>query len=147
MPVTKCPYHNRHSEQQLADRALAQVRDIEDLVSLSTSTTGTTTDTTSACPYYASRIALTNANVICLPYNMLLSSDMREALGIDLTGRRNAFNPIFLLGFIKFILLSFGFYSFILLFYGFYKDFTVMLWVLLYFMIYFLLFTYLLACF
>ena len=130
MPVAKCPYHNRHFEQQLADRALAQVRDIEDLVSLSTSTTGTTTDTTPACPYYASRIALTNANVICLPYNMLLSSDMREALGIDLTGTKKCINLIFLLGFIRFILLFFGFYSFILLFDGFYKVYTVIFWVL-----------------
>lgn len=77
-PVTKCAYHSRSAERTLADRALGQLRDIEDTVTLG--------HDLSACPYYASREAVQQANVVCLPYGMLLSKDMRDSLGIDITG-------------------------------------------------------------
>jgi chromosome transmission fidelity protein 1 len=39
-----------------------------------------------ACAYYASRGAVANAQLIALPYSMLLHKDTRETLGIDLKG-------------------------------------------------------------
>lgn len=37
-----------------------------------------------ACPYYAARRALPYEQLVLLPYNLLLSRESREALGIDL---------------------------------------------------------------
>ena len=39
-----------------------------------------------ACPYYASRTAIPTAQLVTLPYNLLLHKDMRESLGISLQG-------------------------------------------------------------
>jgi Rad3-related DNA helicase len=39
-----------------------------------------------ACAYYASRGAVASAQLIALPYSMLLHKDTRETLGIDLKG-------------------------------------------------------------
>jgi Rad3-related DNA helicase len=75
---SKCSFHNRSAEKVLSDRILGQLRDIEDTAALG--------HDTATCPYYASRAAVQQANVVCLPYNMLLSADMRESLGIDLAG-------------------------------------------------------------
>ena len=36
------------------------------------------------CPYYASRKAIDCAEIICLPYNMILHDEIRKSLGIDL---------------------------------------------------------------
>ncbi|TXT13605.1 hypothetical protein VHUM_00972 [Vanrija humicola] len=59
------------------DSVLATVRDIEDLV-LEGRTAG-------VCPYYATRRAVRQSQLVTLPYNLLLQSSAREALGIDLT--------------------------------------------------------------
>ncbi|GAA5907181.1 hypothetical protein JCM8208_006714 [Rhodotorula glutinis] len=58
------------------DKALASVRDIEDIEDL-----GRKTHT---CPYYGSRKAVRAAEVVTLPYNMLMQKSAREALGISL---------------------------------------------------------------
>lgn len=63
----------------LRDQILASPKDIEDLA-----TTGKTTHT---CPYYGSRRAIPQAELITLPYNLLLQKTAREALGIDLTNQ------------------------------------------------------------
>jgi chromosome transmission fidelity protein 1 len=76
--VESCPHHKAHREKQFADVILNEVRDIEDIVSA-----GKSVDT---CPYYSSRSAVRDAQIVCLPYNMLLSSEMRSSLGISLTG-------------------------------------------------------------
>eukprot|EP01032_Pedospumella_encystans_P010605 gene10605-12383_t len=76
---SKCPYHNQAKEKGLSMKALATVQDIEDIRNL-----GETTDT---CAYYATRASVHNANVVCLPYNLLLNKDMRKSLGLNLTGK------------------------------------------------------------
>jgi chromosome transmission fidelity protein 1 len=38
------------------------------------------------CPYYSSRSAIRSSELVALPYNMLVHSDMRNALGITLKG-------------------------------------------------------------
>ncbi|GFP59854.1 ATP-dependent DNA helicase chl1 [Trichoderma asperellum] len=60
------------------DSALATLPDIEDLHQLGKSL--------SVCPYYASRVALPGAEIITLPYPLLLQRSAREALGIKLEG-------------------------------------------------------------
>ncbi|GAA5901538.1 hypothetical protein JCM6882_006307 [Rhodosporidiobolus microsporus] len=58
------------------DKALASVHDIEDIEDLGRKT-GT-------CPYYGSRKAVRSAEVVTLPYNLLMQRTAREALGISL---------------------------------------------------------------
>ncbi|GAA5891317.1 hypothetical protein JCM5296_006897 [Sporobolomyces johnsonii] len=58
------------------DKALASVHDIEDIEDL-----GRKTHT---CPYYGSRKAVKSAEIVTLPYNMLMQKSAREALGISL---------------------------------------------------------------
>lgn len=74
----RCPY--LASPEQLVDfrdQILSYPKDIEDLA-----TAGKQANT---CPYFASRRAIPQAELITLPYNLLLQPAAREALGIDLT--------------------------------------------------------------
>lgn len=79
-----CPYMpsaNPAAAHQFRDTALATLPDIEDLFRLGT--------TLHVCPYYASRTAVPGAEIITLPYPLLLQRAAREALGIRLD-RRNS---------------------------------------------------------
>ncbi|CAA7261430.1 unnamed protein product [Cyclocybe aegerita] len=58
------------------DQVLAAPKDIEDLA-----TAGRLAET---CPYFGSRRAIPQAQLVTLPYNLLLQKSAREALGIDL---------------------------------------------------------------
>lgn len=60
------------------DHALARIRDIEDLAKLGTKL--------EVCPYYASRAGIGSAEIVTLPYPLLLQKSAREALGISLKG-------------------------------------------------------------
>lgn len=81
-PEHKCRHLPNKENQDLVmdfrDHALARVRDIEDLRVL-----GSSLD---ICPYYASRTAIGHAEIITLPYPMLLQKSARDALGISLKG-------------------------------------------------------------
>ncbi|KAF5382526.1 hypothetical protein D9615_002808 [Tricholomella constricta] len=59
------------------DQILATPKDIEDLAAA-----GRRAQT---CPYFGARRAIPQAELITLPYNLLLQKTAREALGIDLT--------------------------------------------------------------
>ncbi|KAI5988422.1 helicase C-terminal domain-containing protein, partial [Pisolithus albus] len=61
------------------DQILAFPKDIEDLAAA-----GRNADT---CPYYGSRKAIPQAELVTLPYNLLLQKSAREALGIDITNQ------------------------------------------------------------
>ncbi|KAF9235161.1 DNA repair helicase [Melanogaster broomeanus] len=61
------------------DQILASPKDIEELA-----VAGQNTQT---CPYYGSRRAIPQAELITLPYNLLLQKTAREALGIDLSNQ------------------------------------------------------------
>ncbi|KAI0157141.1 DNA repair helicase [Hypoxylon sp. FL1284] len=63
---------------QFRDNALATLPDIEDLFELGKKL--------QICPYYASRTAVPSAEIITLPYPLLLQKTARDALGIDLDG-------------------------------------------------------------
>ena len=62
--------------QLLAEEALSSIHDIEDLADLGRQR--------KACPYYASRAAVPLAQILVIPYNLLLHKSTREACGIDL---------------------------------------------------------------
>ncbi|ORY29962.1 helicase C-terminal domain-domain-containing protein [Naematelia encephala] len=61
------------------DAVLASVKDIEDIVTLGKKTC--------VCPYYATRKAVKQSQLVTLPYNLLLQKNAREALDIDLTNQ------------------------------------------------------------
>ncbi|KAH7885110.1 helicase C-terminal domain-containing protein [Phlebopus sp. FC_14] len=63
----------------LRDQILATPKDIEDLAAAG--------HHARTCPYYASRRAISQAELVTLPYNLLLQKTAREALGIDLTNQ------------------------------------------------------------
>lgn len=58
------------------DRALAIVRDIEDLVKIGKDM--------SVCPYYAARTSARQAQLVTMPYSLLLQKTARKSLGISL---------------------------------------------------------------
>ncbi|KAG8336371.1 DEAD H (Asp-Glu-Ala-Asp His) box helicase 11 [Homalodisca vitripennis] len=74
-----CP-HMKVSQNitQLSEEALTTVQDVEALVDKGSKI--------SACPYYATRAAVTNAQVLVVPYNTLLHKETREACGLRLKG-------------------------------------------------------------
>lgn len=78
----KCPHVPREEllsqTHEFRDTALASLPDIEDLHQLGKSL--------SVCPYYASRTALPGAEIITLPYPLLLQKSARDALGIKIEG-------------------------------------------------------------
>lgn len=78
----KCRYlPNKETEDMVLnfrDHALATIRDIEDLSKLGSKL--------QICPYYASRPAIDPAEIVTLPYPLLLQKAAREALGISLKG-------------------------------------------------------------
>lgn len=69
---------NLSNTHRFRDTALATVPDIEDMFQLG--------KTLQVCPYYASRSAIPGAEVVTLPYPLLLQKSAREALGIKLEG-------------------------------------------------------------
>lgn len=71
-PLLAC----RPAVSTLALHALAQPTDIEEAAELGTST--------QTCAYYASRAALAAAEVVVLPYSMLLNPKTRAAIGLSL---------------------------------------------------------------
>lgn len=78
----RCPYlpnaANLKATHEFRDTALATLPDIEDLYK--------TGKQLKICPYYASRAAIPGAEVITLPYPLLLQKSARDALGIKLEG-------------------------------------------------------------
>ncbi|XP_076257431.1 putative ATP-dependent DNA helicase DDX11-like protein 8 isoform X1 [Rhynchophorus ferrugineus] len=72
----QCPFYKQTGIEELRDFALNEIHDIEDLVHVGKEL--------SACPYYASRKAAEDAELILVPYNTLLHKSTREANGISL---------------------------------------------------------------
>ncbi|KAM6214498.1 ATP-dependent DNA helicase DDX11 isoform 2-T2 [Rhynchocyon petersi] len=74
-----CPFYNYEQMQLLRDEVLVEVKDIEQLVALGKGAR--------ACPYYGSRFAIPAAQLVVLPYQMLLHAATRQAAGIRLQGQ------------------------------------------------------------
>ena len=74
-----CSYRtNERGSLVLHDAALFEIHDIEDVVRRAKAV--------HACAYYTARDALKSAQVVVLPYSLLLHEKTRDALGIDLEG-------------------------------------------------------------
>jgi len=76
----KCPFLLERDQRQdlYRDYALSKIRNLEDLAAL-----GKKLDT---CPYYGTRRAVAQAEVICMPYATLLHKGTRESMKIPLKG-------------------------------------------------------------
>ena len=73
---TFLPSKENHAQvENFRDHSLAQIRDIEDLAGVGQSL--------GVCPYYASRAAINQSEIITLPYPLLLQRSAREALGLS----------------------------------------------------------------
>ena len=75
---TGCPYLDRESNQlqEFADQAHAVMHDIEELHKLGLKN--------KTCSYYGTRHAIQDAQVLCVPYNLLIQKAARESMGIQL---------------------------------------------------------------
>ncbi|KAK1068968.1 ATP-dependent DNA helicase chl1 [Friedmanniomyces endolithicus] len=69
---------NEQSVLDFRDHTLAKVRDIEEMAEVGTRL--------EICPYYASRTVIDSAELVTLPYPLLLQKTAREALGISVRG-------------------------------------------------------------
>eukprot|EP00069_Balaena_mysticetus_P010826 bmy_06798T0 len=78
-PRATCPFYSHKQLQLLRDEVLVEVKDIEQLVALGKEAR--------ACPYYGSRFAIPAAQLVVLPYQMLLHAAARRAAGIRLQGQ------------------------------------------------------------
>uniref|UniRef100_A0A7N5P4N6 DEAD/H-box helicase 11 n=1 Tax=Ailuropoda melanoleuca TaxID=9646 RepID=A0A7N5P4N6_AILME len=74
-----CPFYSYEQLHLLRDQVLVGVKDIEQLVALGKEAR--------ACPYYGSRFAIPAAQLVVLPYQMLLHAATRQAAGIRLQGQ------------------------------------------------------------
>ncbi|CAL8088877.1 unnamed protein product [Orchesella dallaii] len=71
-----CPYFNHTGIEELKNEILSEPMDIEDLVN--------TAKELNACPYYASRKASKEAQLVMLPYNTILHKSTREGVGLKI---------------------------------------------------------------
>ncbi|KAM8719222.1 hypothetical protein ACLKA7_011867 [Drosophila subpalustris] len=74
----RCGFKAPAQLQKLSDVALCEPLDIEELA--------TEGAACGSCPYYATRAAQAQAQLVLLPYPMLLQRSSRQQLGIDLRG-------------------------------------------------------------
>lgn len=78
----RCPFIPNKESQALVnefrDHSLATLKDIEDMGALG--------KVIGICPYYASRAAIKSAEIVTLPYPLLLQKSARDALGLNLKG-------------------------------------------------------------
>ncbi|XP_061577917.1 ATP-dependent DNA helicase DDX11 [Cololabis saira] len=74
-----CPYNKASALQQIRDGLLGAVHDIEQLLKLGKET--------HSCPYYGTRLAVPPAQLVVLPYQMVLHEATRKAAGVQLKGQ------------------------------------------------------------
>ncbi|KPI91284.1 Putative ATP-dependent RNA helicase DDX11-like protein 8 [Papilio xuthus] len=71
-----CPYYNQNNITKLKERLLVDIMDMEDLVKCGKQL--------KACPYYASRMALDDAQVVLLSHAGIVNSGARSGFSIKL---------------------------------------------------------------
>ncbi|XP_062554227.1 ATP-dependent DNA helicase DDX11 [Armigeres subalbatus] len=72
----KCSFYNRQAIEDLKNDSLFEVQDIEELVTFA--------NQEKACPYYATRAAIPDSQLLMIPYQNLLHRRTREQTGIDI---------------------------------------------------------------
>ncbi|XP_029951189.1 ATP-dependent DNA helicase DDX11 [Salarias fasciatus] len=78
-PKSVCPYNKASALQQMRDELLGTVHDIEQLLKVGKEI--------HSCPYYSTRLAIPPAQLVVLPYQMLLHEATRKAAGVQLKGQ------------------------------------------------------------
>ncbi|XP_048006864.1 ATP-dependent DNA helicase DDX11-like [Leguminivora glycinivorella] len=73
---TSCPYYNHSNIARLKETMLVEMMDIEDLVKCG--------KTLKACPYYASRMALEDAEVVLVSHAGMVSAGARSGFSLKL---------------------------------------------------------------
>ncbi|XP_063533421.1 ATP-dependent DNA helicase DDX11 [Cydia strobilella] len=73
---TSCPYYNHSNITRLKETMLVEMMDIEDLVKCG--------KTLKACPYYASRMALEDAEVVLVSHAGMVSAGARSGVSLKL---------------------------------------------------------------
>lgn len=73
---SKCAFLKKPNMEEIRDEILGLVLDIEEAQKLGC--------TSKACSYYASRMAVREAQVLVVPYNILIHRQTRESFGISL---------------------------------------------------------------
>ena len=71
------PVENSERLDDYRDQALSEIHSIDDLEDLGRDM--------KTCPYYGSRKAIKQAQLVTLPYNLILLKSARTSLGINLT--------------------------------------------------------------
>ncbi|XP_075894013.1 ATP-dependent DNA helicase DDX11 [Nelusetta ayraudi] len=74
-----CPFYKASALQRMRDGILGKVQDIEQLLQLGREMR--------ACPYYSTRLAIPPAQLVVLPYQVLLHEATRKAAGVQLKGQ------------------------------------------------------------
>ncbi|KAG7205994.1 hypothetical protein KM043_003400 [Ampulex compressa] len=80
----RCPFYNEGNKRQLASYSAVEMYglespwDIEDLVKVG--------NDAGACPYFAARNLMAEAEIIFCPYNYLIDPDIRQSMQISLKG-------------------------------------------------------------
>ena len=72
----KCDFYSSQKVRDFSSHILSEVQDIESLV-------GSATEAAS-CPYYSTRTAVPQAEVVLMPYNMMLHKEQRKSLNVRL---------------------------------------------------------------
>ena len=73
-----CMYYDKAKRATFSAMALSEIHDVEDLARVGRKIR--------SCPYYGSRNAVTNADIITMPYSMLLHKKTRDSLGVAVKG-------------------------------------------------------------
>ncbi|XP_060086136.1 ATP-dependent DNA helicase DDX11-like [Ylistrum balloti] len=76
--LEKCPYYRQEGIGELKEELLLEVKDMEQIV--------TKGKEMKACPFYGTRHGIPLAEIVALPYNLLLHKATRVACGIKLEG-------------------------------------------------------------
>lgn len=72
----KCQMYRKPVMSDFKDEVLADVLDIEDVVKVGRGVKG--------CPYYTTRLAVPESEIVIMPYNVLLHAHTRDSLGVSL---------------------------------------------------------------
>lgn len=74
-----CPFNKASAQQHMRDDILGAVHDIEQLMKRGRDLR--------SCPYYSTRLAIPPAQLVVLPYQMILHEATRKAAGVQLKGQ------------------------------------------------------------
>ncbi|UXI20413.1 hypothetical protein NH340_JMT06356 [Sarcoptes scabiei] len=72
----RCLYYDRHKMKEFSETILSEAHDIEELATVGYRE--------KVCPYYSAKIAIPDAEIVVMPYQMLLHQSTRENFDLNL---------------------------------------------------------------